>query len=336
MIIISLLYMKILIYILIKINCLLGKFIIGESPHQFNPEKYQSNEQIIINGELQIYINEIKLKSPKSNYKENDIKVFIQFNSNFIQASLEYKKEIESYFFSNLIKRKLCKKELIRENIKMVSYFIYSCVNNENMISKIKNFPSLYFEIKTYNLTFLFTYKELFQLHNDRLYFLIIFRNTTYITWNLGEIFLRKYTPSFNYDSKTISFYKTVVDEINVKTDVPYTSYDDSSDTEPIDDDSDKEIDKDSDMYKDSDIITDDTTDKSDNNPKEQNNKKEKDNVWKIVRIIIEVLMGVIIIVFAIVFVIKFSKIRKKRANELKDDNYEYVPEGPLTSENNS
>ena len=46
--------------------------------------------------------------------------------------------------------------------------------------------------------------------------------------------------------------------------------------------------------------------------------------------------MGVIIIVFAIVFVIKFSKIRKKRANELKDDNYEYVPEGPLTSENNS
>ena len=46
-------------------NCLLGKLIIGESPHQFNPEKYQSNEQIIINGELQLYINEIKLKSPK-------------------------------------------------------------------------------------------------------------------------------------------------------------------------------------------------------------------------------------------------------------------------------
>ena len=45
---------------------------------------------------------------------------------------------------------------------------------------------------------------------------MIKYNNTNQI-WEFGELFLRKYITSFNYDSKTISFYKTQLDEINKK-----------------------------------------------------------------------------------------------------------------------
>ena len=37
----------------------------------------------------------------------------------------------------------------------------------------------------------------------------------------MGDIFLRKYLTSFNYDAKTISFYRNQVDEVNSKSKVP-------------------------------------------------------------------------------------------------------------------
>ena len=88
---------------------------------------------------------------------------------------------------------------------------------NEN----IKSFPSLSFEIKTNNLTFSFTYNELFKVFHDRLYFMIIFRYQKYSSylhsWTMGDIFLRKYLTTYNYESKTILFYRNQVDEINIK-----------------------------------------------------------------------------------------------------------------------
>ena len=55
------------------------------------------------------------------------------------------------------------------------------------------------------------------------MYFLIIFKNTVRTSWSMGELFLRKYTTSFNYDSKIVSFYKQQVDEMNKKTDEYYS-----------------------------------------------------------------------------------------------------------------
>ena len=43
------------------------------------------------------------------------------------------------------------------------------------MMNQLNYFPTLYLEIKEYNLTFLFNYKELFKLYNERFYFLIYF-----------------------------------------------------------------------------------------------------------------------------------------------------------------
>ena len=43
--------------------------------------------------------------------------------------------------------------------------------------------------MKPYNLTFLFNYKELFKLHNNCLYFLIIYKNIIFNSWEVGELF---------------------------------------------------------------------------------------------------------------------------------------------------
>ena len=104
----------------------------------------------------------------------------------------------------------------------------------------------------------------------------------------MGELFLRKYLTSFNYDSKTISFYKTQLDDINKKIDISYSN------------------------------------DDSDKNEKNEYNKDRSISI----RIVIEIAVGVTlfaVIIILIIFFIKQKKQRKKRAEEL-DDEYDYIP----------
>ena len=131
-------------------------------------------------------------------------------------------------------------------------------------------------------------------MHHNRLYFLIIFKNNN---WEFGDLFLRKYITSFNYDSHTISFYKEQIDNINKRTDIPYPE----AGTDPPETEE-KETDK--------------------LNILEENNYN--------IRLIIEIIMGIILIIaigIIVCFVLKWKKMRKKRADELIDD-YEYIHEG--------
>ena len=197
---------------------IIGNLILGESPHEFSPDKFKKEDEIKINGRFKLDINKIKLDSKISNYSEESTKISISFISALIRGSLMFKNETDNIFFNDLISKNICRIEYVDENIYMSQDILYSCENNNIIQEKIKTFPPLYFLIRSYNLTFLFTYKELFQLHNNRLYFLIYYKTGTYSSWELGELFLRKYITSFNYYSKTISFYKSQVDDINNKT----------------------------------------------------------------------------------------------------------------------
>ena len=274
-------------------NFVLGNFIIGEYPHEFSPEKYKKDDQIKLNGQFVLNINEIKFKYYKIlNYSELDVRLNLKFDSDFLKGSIYYKNETDKIFFNDLFQKKLCKEEIVKENIIISERIVYSCENNKEVQEKIKTFPTLYFEIKEYNLTFLFNYKELFKLHNNRLYFLVSFKNNSE-TWVVGEIFFRKYLTSFDYYSKTIAFYTTQIDNINKKTDIV-------SPDEP------------------------DSDDKSDDPDDGKDNLK--------IRIIIYVVVGVVIIAAIVIItllLIKLKKNRKKRARELNDD-YEYIPENKV------
>ena len=202
-------------------NDILGTLILGDAPHIFAPDKYKEDDEVKVNGRYILDIKEIKFISHSFNFSEINKYVSLKFNSEFIKGTLQYKNIIESVFFNELIKVNICRIDCIEKNVN-VKYYIYTCKNNNRTWEKLKSFPTLYFEMKDYNLIFLFNYKELFKEHNNTIYFLIYFDGNTYSNWEIGEIFLRKYITSFNYYSKTISFYRTQIDEINKKTDIRF------------------------------------------------------------------------------------------------------------------
>jgi len=208
-------------------NLYLGKIIIGESPHIFNSEKFSQNEQIVIPGNDYIFLaNELKFNSSNGWYTETDVEIQINFTSGFIKGTDSYRKEIEKIFFEELINEDLCKVEYLSENLYTNDYYIYSCNNNKKILDTIKHFPPLFFEIKTQNLKFVLTYKELFNEFKDRIYFLIAFRDEHSSRWYVGDIFLRKYITSFNYDSKSIIFYRSQIDNANSNSEIIYDEKD--------------------------------------------------------------------------------------------------------------
>ena len=280
-------------------NNILGNLILGESPHEFSPDKFKKEDEIKINGQFMLEINEIKLDSKISNYSEENIRLSISFTSSLFRGSLMFKNETDIIFFNDLISKNLCRIDYVDENIYVSQDIVYSCENNNIMQEKIKSFPTLYFLIRPYNLTFLFNYKELFQLHNNRLYFLIYYKKGSFSSWEVGELFLRKYITSFNCYSKTISFYKNQVDDINDKTNIiiPDEESDENTDTDQAP------------------ASKDDTS-------------RNKTRTWIIVIIICGIVL-IAAIITIVLLVLRLKKFRKRRAAELIDDNYEY------TSENN-
>ena len=108
--------------------------------------------------------------------------------------------------------KKLCKIDILDDNVYSHEYFIYSCENSEEIKKKIESFPTLYFNLKTNDVMFSFNYTNLFKVYENRLYFMIIFKNVEMSTsghvWTFGDTFLKKYLTFFNSDSKTILFFK--------------------------------------------------------------------------------------------------------------------------------
>ena len=308
---------------------LLGNLVLGESPHEFARDKYKAEDEIKINGIFALDINEVKFKSQKLNFSETDIKLYLEYNSDFIEGSKEYKNAIDSLFFNELFENEICQSEIVNENIYISSDIVYSCENNEIIREKIKYFPTLYLEIKQYNLTFLFNHKELFKLHNNRIYFLILFKYNGFSNgWDMGELFFRKYITSFNFDSKTISFYKAQVDEINEKTDIsPDEDHDEESEEE-----SKEEFEEESEENAEEEEPKDESEEKSEESEEGDNkgdtyddNSKDKNRIWIIIGITGGVLLIAAVIII-VLLVLRLKKFRKKRADELIDEDYDYSP----------
>ena len=110
--------------------------------------------------------------------------------------------------------------------------------------------------------------------------------------WHLGEPFYNKYTFSINVDAKTIGFYLNK--EINNK------EGNNSKNNSKIN-----------------------STDDDDVNTNNTNNK----SMNKTLKYTLEIIVLIIIALLAYYIGVTVSQKRKKRANELKDENYEYMPE---------
>ena len=96
-------------------------------------------------------------------------KVFININSGVIIGTREYKNYIDTNFFNNLIKRKICQVDCLND------YLIYSCniefSQQNSETSYFNEFPELIFSSKKLEYNFIFKSKDLFEKIFDKYYF---------------------------------------------------------------------------------------------------------------------------------------------------------------------
>ena len=193
-----------------------GIIIIGKYPHEIYPQKYKEEDyksfysyqprtmylnNFVINfDEIYSFLNKEKYylqKSTKSN---------LILNAGLIIGTNEYLQFIINNFFSKYMSNDTCQMAYTSEDFQ--SFIVLSCNDDDNF--NIEDFPPLKFKIKSENLTFEFTHKDLFKKINDKYYFLIIFEKFVTGYWRFGKPFFFKYTFVYNGDAKTIGFYSKI------------------------------------------------------------------------------------------------------------------------------
>ena len=257
-----------------------GRIAIGSEPHLYDKEKYSELQYRIsyaVNNEginqRDFYLNFDRIFINKKNYNETISLVKsskIVFDMGLVNAPKGYKDAIDIYFFNDLIRKGKCNEGETKD------YIFYYC-DKDVYDNEIKNnFPNLYFEMKQFHKIFELTYEELFRIKNDKVYFLIYFRHYTFgNSFELGKIFLQKYSFTYNSETKMIGYYNF---------DLPSGK--------------DKE-------------------------------KKEEKSFFKNVYVWIGIITVVVIFGILGFFLGKkvYDKVRKKRVNEVADDNYDYNPQ---------
>ena len=295
-----------------------GQLIIGGLPHEYynNSKLYKEYQFIKINSysnnnfnlPWSITFNKILLEDENKTQIniQNNVKSFIAPHLGFIIGTTQYKKLIMEKYFNSLINEGICTLEKTKNidnklfDLKNEYFEIFSCEAYKIKDKHKSSFPKIIFQQNDFSFNFFFFFYFLFFEFKERYYFLIIFPEENYINnnWYLGITFLRRYQFIFNYDSKTIGFYNENLKEKN-------------------------------------------ETDNNNNNNSDLDSNTNTDTNSNFLdshlRIIIEVGIGLILIVLIFVaFLIgqKISQQRKKRANELADDNYEYFSKDNNIKEN--
>ena len=288
-----------------------GEFIIGDDLSEYDEDIYPNEFYKTIYFDLQYYITfDLIYALNKTNNRTQYIsdstssntirKATININSGVIIGTQEYKNFIDNNFFNKLINKKICQVDCVDD------YLIYSCnieiitlANprdpNSNYYSQ---FPDLIFKSTKLEYNFVLKNNDLFEQIFGKYYFLILFKNNATITgndsWYLGEPFYRKYTFSINLDAKTIGFYLNK--EVNGKKANNTKNNDKINSTD------------------DDDVVN-------------ENDTNDNKSMNKILKYTLEIIVVIIIAVLAYYIGVTVSQKRKKRANELKDENYEYMPE---------
>ena len=192
-----------------------GFLIIGEKPHEFDKNNYKEEQYLTAGSKNNKYTHDWFLEVTSIYYTGirennnsvynssfyNDLTIKLDINNGLIEGTKSYEENIKKDFFNKLIEGKQCFFEKINE------YKFYYC--NKDSFNYIKKyFPTLKFCFKQYGMCFELTYEDLFKEKNGKLYFLIYFNDkNTFSRYTIGQILLKKYLLTFNYDTKYIGFY---------------------------------------------------------------------------------------------------------------------------------
>ena len=157
-----------------------------------------------------IIINKIYNKYENIDCIDKKIYLDLSINYEYIISPKDYFDRIIIPYFDNFIKNKKCKLKEIKNNIYINE--IITCDKKLFFQKDIQNFPTIFFYHQDFNYTFELTYKDLFEIRNEEIFFLIIKNKNNFNQdiWRMGKIFLEKYQFSFNQDSKTINFHQKI------------------------------------------------------------------------------------------------------------------------------
>ena len=200
----------------------IGEFIIGDEPHNYERNKTIYDKQHFIeidalwsehdlNWDIEFYKIYLTFKENEIDSKKfNDSKINIhgdhraEINPDigFIVAPIPFFEIISQHFFEKY--RNICNKIKIAGSL----FRYIECQEKFN----ISNFPNLSFVYED-DITFNLTYKDLFIFDKvkKKYIFLILYEGYT-SDWVLGRLFLRKYQFVFNGKTKKIGYYKSMDD----------------------------------------------------------------------------------------------------------------------------
>jgi hypothetical protein len=277
-----------------------GNLIIGDLPHNIFPDKYSKEDFVTMKKTssssfwtLNMDKIEVETNNTKKDIQITNTNVHFFYEFYNVIATMEFINQIKKLFLDELIEKKKCFRGKFSQNLFSYDDINFFYCNVDVENILIQNLSGIKFYSDDFDFTFELTKDELYYKKGKYIYLTVLYFDHLYNDWIVGQMFTSKYNFVFNTDTGEIGFYKKVNNIIH---------HNDKSDGN------------------------------SDNN---ENSLINGDNKVKILTIIIIVSSCLLIIgiIIGIVIGIKFLKNkRKKRADELIDDEYEYTSK---TEDNN-
>ena len=269
-----------------------GNLIIGDLPHNIFPDKYSKEDFVTMEKTssssfwtLNMDKIEVETNNTKKDIQITNTNVHFFYEFYNVIATMEFINQIKKLFLDELIEKKKCFRGKFSQNLFSYDDINFFYCNVDVENILIQNLSGIKFYSYDFDFTFELTKDELYYKKGKYIYFTFLYFDHLYNDWIVGQMFTSKYNFVFNTDTGEIGFYKKVNNIIH-------------------------------------------NNDKSDvNSDNNENSLINGDNKVKILTIIIIVSSCLLIIgiIIGIVIGIKFLKNkRKKRADELIDDEYEY------------
>ena len=180
--------------------------IIGQKPHEYFPKSYSENQILSMNSYCSYTYLKWGILFNKIYINNQSFSDLLDSEINFNYASLlipyDYWDYISKIYFNEYINLNIC--SILTEPDNKMRYF--SCDKNKFNKKDISKAPNIYFYSVQFKYTFEIKGEDLFELKNDKYYFLLFSQTFTY-SWILGKPFFKKYPFLYNVETKTISFY---------------------------------------------------------------------------------------------------------------------------------
>ena len=180
--------------------------IIGQKPHEYYPQYYSENQILSMNSYYSYTYLKWGILFNKIFINNQSFSDLLDSEINYNYASLlipyDYWDYIQEIYFNEYINLNIC--SILTDPDNKMRYFF--CDKNKFNKNDIIQAPTIYFYSVQFKYTFEIKGEDLFELKNDKYYFLLFSQTFTY-SWILGKPFFKKYPFLYNIESKTISFY---------------------------------------------------------------------------------------------------------------------------------